>query len=551
MRRVLSSTVWALLVAIAAQASANPVFVNGLRIRGSLLDATRQPGANQGRFGHFSDLYYDPVRAEWWALSDRGPGGGVLDYQTRLQQIGLDVNPWTGRISNFRVMKTVRLKDPFGLLAPPTADVQRKRALNGLNPYLLNDDESELGRSFDPEGLVVDPGTGHFIVADEYGPSVYEFDRKGRLIFVFETPDNLIPRANGALNYVAIRDACTTTLLPPACGLNDGRQDNRGFEGIAITPDGKRLYAVMQDPLIDEPAPNTNNGRNGRNVRIVVFDNDRHSPTRGKSLAQHAYQLELQATVLGRIREAAGDPTVGSATDPRQGRNIGLSAIVALNDHEFLVLERDNRGIGVDNPKGRAEPLGFVGSKRVFKIRITPTTTDVSSLSLPLGDLPSSIEPVQKLESAAQGGPFIDLAADTLLPNGEHAEKWEGLAIGPKLLFGRHVIVAGNDNDYSVSQLGGSLTQYDTYVDFHGSYARCVLDTTDQCVVDPVPAEPPFVLTDKVPEGFQLLPGVLHAYRAWRADLEGYEPPRARRGRGDHDCDRDDDHHGRGGRDRR
>ena len=47
------------------------------------------------------------------------------------------------------------------------------------------------------------------------------------------------------------------------------------------------------------------------------------------------------------------------------------------------------------------------------------------------------------------------------------------------------------------------------------------------------------------------LDGVLHAYRAWRADLEGYEPPRARRGRGDHDCDRDDDHHGRGGRDRR
>jgi hypothetical protein len=46
------------------------------------LDATRQPGANGGRLGFFSDIYYDPIRDEWWAISDRGPGGGVLDYAT-------------------------------------------------------------------------------------------------------------------------------------------------------------------------------------------------------------------------------------------------------------------------------------------------------------------------------------------------------------------------------------------------------------------------------------------------------------------------------------
>ena len=54
--------------------SADPVFVNGLLIRGSALDATRRPGANGGRLGFFSDIYYDPARNEWWALSDRGPG---------------------------------------------------------------------------------------------------------------------------------------------------------------------------------------------------------------------------------------------------------------------------------------------------------------------------------------------------------------------------------------------------------------------------------------------------------------------------------------------
>ena len=166
----------------------------------------------------------------------------------------------------------MKFTDPKRLLSAPTSgNVSQPKALNGLNPGVLNGNPATLGRSFDPEGLVIDPRTGHLIVSDEYGPSVYEFSRKGTLLRVFETPANLIPRivsANSSVvNYVADRDG----------GVNAGRQDNRGFEGIAITPDGRRLLAVLQDPLMNEPGPN--NGRNGRNVRIVVFDNDRHSPT--------------------------------------------------------------------------------------------------------------------------------------------------------------------------------------------------------------------------------------------------------------------------------
>src|SRR5262249_24103256 len=148
--------------------------------------------------------------------------------------------------------------------------------------------------------------------------------------------------------------------------LNAGRQDNRGFEGLAITPDGKKLYAVLQDPLINEPP--TNNGRDGQNLRIVVFDNDPSSPTYRKSIAQYAYQLEAQAAVLARILAVPGG--TGSSTDPRQGRNIGVSTIVALNNHQFLVLERDNRGIGVDDPGG----VSLIGSKRVYKIDINGAT---------------------------------------------------------------------------------------------------------------------------------------------------------------------------------
>src|SRR5262245_55009311 len=400
-RHGLSLILAAVLVSQCSGAWAEPAFVNGLVIPGATLDATKQPGANGGRLGFFSDIYYDPNRDEWWAVSDRGPGGGVLDYATRVQRFTIDVNSTTGKISNFRVKKTVKFTDPKGLLSAPTnGNVSQPTALNGLNPAILNGSPATLGRSFDPEGIVIDPRTGHLIVSDEYGPSVYEFSRKGTLLRVFQTPGNLIPKALvgnvSAVNYVADRDG----------GLIAGRQDNRGFEGIAITPDGRRLYAVLQDPLINEPPPN--NGRNGRNVRIVVFDNDPHSPTYLQSIAQYAYQLELQADVAKRITDAGGTAT---PTDPRQGRNIGLSAILAINETHFLVLERDNRGIGVDDPAG----ANVVGSKRIFKIEVTPDTTDISNTALPAdGNLANAgITPVTKTPT-----PFIDLTANTLLPNG-------------------------------------------------------------------------------------------------------------------------------------
>ena len=329
----------------AAPAFAQPAFVNGLRIPGDALDATREPGANGGRLGFFSDIYYDPHREEWWALSDRGPGGGLLTYHTRAQRFKLHVDKQTGQVSKFKVEKTIRFTDPKGLLAgsnPP--------ALDGLNPLDLNGSAGDLGLSFDPEGLVIDPRTGHLLVADEYGPSLYEFKRDGKLARVFETPANLVPKTASGPDYVATRDT----------GLIAGRQDNRGYEGLAITPNGNRLLAVLQDPLVSEPGPRQRPQR--RNVRIVVFDNDPKSFSYGTSIAQYAYKLEPQAAVAARINaQLPGDAT---ATDPRQGRNIGVSAIIAINDHEFLVLERDNRGVGWSTTRAPRTPWAASASTR-------------------------------------------------------------------------------------------------------------------------------------------------------------------------------------------
>ena len=92
-----------------------------------------------------------------------------------------------------------------------------------------------------------------------------------------------------------------------------------------------------------------------------------------------------------------------------------------------------------------------------------------------------------------------------------------------------------------MTQLGGALVQYETYVDFAGHYARCPLGETTGCELDGDGVDTGDFAFD-LPEGFLLLPGMLHAYRASASDLAGYVAPRPPRH--DHDCDDDRPHHG-------
>lgn len=423
----------------AAYAHAAPTFVNGITIPASTIDATGIPGANAGRVGFFSDIYFDPNRNEWWGLSDRGPGGGTIPYETRVQRFAIDVNANSGAISNFRILQTVKFSRPGGA------------AFDGIAPS----PSSNLGNALDPEGFVVNPTTGHFYVSDEYGPSVYEFDRNGTFVQAFATPAGLVPKTGGIADFAgATNDA--------------GRRTNRGFEGLAISPDGTKVYAMLQSAMVDE------GGASGVMNRIVEFD-----AASGAANRQIAYRMD----------------TAG------QGR--GISALVALNDSEFLVLERNNRGLGSAN---YASP-----DKRVYTIDITGAD-DVSGTVLDNSFAGAAV---------SKGGVFIDLDANTLAAlNGKVPEKWEGLAIGPKLADGSYLVLAGTDNDYSVTQ-NGAGTQFDVYSDFTNpaNDIWCPLDSTAGCTK--TDGTTPASLTD----AYQLIPGVLHAYKASAADLAGYTAP--------------------------
>lgn len=443
----LKSTLLASSVLLANTALAAPTYVNTLVLPGSLTDSYGS-SVNDGRVGFFSDIYYDTNSNEWWGLSDRGPGGGTLNYDTRIQRFSLDVDKNTGSISNFQISNTLKFTNGGS-------------ALNGIAPSPTN----SVGNSFDPEGVVVNPRNGNLLVSDEYGPTVHEIDRNtGAVVRTFTTPSNIIPRnaSTGVANFAG------------DTGNTAGKRTNRGFEGLAISPDGKYAFAMLQSATLDE------GGGNGSVSRIVKFDVDT-----GQAVGQYAYQMK------------------------RSGQGQGTSALVALNDHEFLVLERNNRGVGVGADFATAD-------KEVYKIDLNGAT-DVTNI-----DLDASGAVYNKVNKS---GPFLDLDANTSAALGNKSpEKWEGLTIGPKLNDGSYLLLAGTDNDYSVTQ-NASGAQFDVYFRFtdadpYASSIQCPLGTTTGCFLTSNNSIYTTLTSD-----YSLLPGVLQAYKVSAADLGNYTAP--------------------------
>jgi len=451
-------------LAAAASVHAAPSFVNGLTIPAGIGDQFGTT-VNDGRLGMFSDLYYDRSRNEWWGLSDRGPGGGTISYETRVQRFTLSVDAVTGEISNFQVAQTIKFNSGG-------------TAFNGLAPAIAG----TLGTAFDPEGFVINPRNGNLLVSDEYGPSVYEFNRSGALVRSYTTPDNLVPKVAGNANF----NAGATT-------LTSGREGNRGLEGLAISPDGRYAFAMLQNGTVSDGTINGSNLNRGMYARIVKYETDT-----GTAVGQYAYRLD------------------GAGPSPARGR--GISAIVALDDHRFMVLERNNRGVGVPNANIDST------DKLVYTIDISGAD-DVTGINLNVA-LPAGKNPVIKAAS-----PLLNLAATATLNDaslaalgGRSPEKWEGLTVGPQLKDGSFMLLAGTDNDYSVTQ-NGSDVQFDVFYNpTTGARVQCTLGGTTDCVN---------ILANgnlgnsvgNLPSGFALIPGVLHAYKVTAADLGGYIAP--------------------------
>ena len=113
---------------------------------------------------------------------------------------------------------------------------------------------------------------------------------------------------------------------------------------------------------------------------------------------------------------------------------IGINEILAVNEHEFLVIERDRKA-------GHSAKI-----KKIYKIDISQATDITQLASLPKDTIPQGIIPVEKKL-------FIDLLDPVYgLVNNKLPEKFEGLAFGPDLKDGRHLLLVTTDNDFDIKQ---------------------------------------------------------------------------------------------------
>jgi hypothetical protein len=239
----------------------------------------------------------------------------------------------------------------------------------------------------DPESIRLSNDGLSIFISDEYGPFVYQFLRFGGVrLRTFTLPEKF---------FVSKLSPVGTTEIS---GNTSGRTANKGMEGLAITPDGRTLVGIMQAALIQD----ANQGGAAANVlRLVTID-----IATGHVTHEYSYLL-----------------TTGS----------GVSDIVALNNHEFLVDERDGKGLG-DGSKAKV--------KQIFKIDIdgATDTNEMDGMTAATHAVPKSL--------------FVDLVK-VLSANGIPVEqipaKIEGIAFGEdvKTENGKlHTLWIANDNDF-------------------------------------------------------------------------------------------------------
>ena len=260
-----------------------------------------------------------------WAIGDRGPnlkipfaidryGLGDLGHLADLGGAKIMPFPTIGpAISALRVegdqvvcLRTIPLRDRSG------------RPLSGLPvPGRFNEPAFDIrgepiapdSSGADTEGIAA-AADGSFWVADEYGPSVFHVAADGAVLVRW------VPEGCGDAFRTA--DYPVVEALPAIAAR---RELNRGFEALALSPDGQRLCLAFQSPLAH---PDEHAHRHARDVRLWELDVASGAVTR-----QFLYRLDEPGSfrrdaAIGRVKR--GD--------------LKLCDIAVTGARTLLVLER-------------------------------------------------------------------------------------------------------------------------------------------------------------------------------------------------------------------
>ena len=184
-----------------------------------------------------------------------------------------------------------------------------------------------------------------------------------------------------------------------------GSRNNMSFEALSFSSDGKSLWLGMEAALYQDGPLATPD--NGSVVRITRLDRA------GTVLGQYAYPIEAVAS-----RPAPG----------READN-GVSEILAVNDHQVLVVER----AGVANADGL-----YTNHVRIYEME-TDGATDIQAIPALAG---ATYVPARKRL-------LLDLEKTGL----SRVDNIEGISWGPRLENGRRSLVMISDDNFNAQQV--------------------------------------------------------------------------------------------------
>lgn len=246
-------------------------------------------------------------------------------------------------------------------------------------------------RTVDPEGLRLAPngnlywsseGNWNANPALRYQPFVREMTTSGVHVRELGAPD--------MFDYV---DNTTT-----------GGRNNKLFEALAVTPDGK-VWTANEDALVQDG--NITTLTTGSVVRVTAFDGSSGSP-----VGQYAYELPPIPV----------DAVPGAPFGPDNG----LPELLALTDTSFIAMER-------------AFASGVGNTIRLVVTEFGPETTDVSALA------------------SLSGAAYTPMSRELLLEmpityEGVTMDNFEAMAWGHTLANGNRTLVLAADNNFSGTQ---------------------------------------------------------------------------------------------------
>lgn len=290
----------------------------------------------------------------YWILTDNGAGSKANspDFMLYLSRYTVDF-----KTGDFKRLQTVFLHDP-------DKKVPFRIVHEGSKSRYLT------GADFDTESFQF--AGGALWIGDELGPWLIKADLNGKVLAVFET------QVDGKVVRSPDHPALTTPGAPGA-ELKFQVRRSKGFEGMAASKDGSKLYALLEGALWDDAAKAYEAVDGKPYLRVLEFD-----VKAGQWTGRHwKYVLE------------AGHHAIGDFN--------------MIDDSTGLIIERDN-GEGTPDkacPEGQKRVDCFHDLpkfKRVYKVELSEANAGGALRKIGWIDLLSIQDPNRLARKPLTGG---------------------------------------------------------------------------------------------------------------------------------------------------